>query len=102
MFTEDAGRPDFWQDGAKQPLKSNANAITGARWASPDEEYWSDNICTSIINCNNDNEIYSFHPGGAMFSFGDGSVHFVSEDTDLEIQVSIITRAGEDSTGGLN
>lgn len=105
MFSEDAGRPDYWVDGAKKPYptQNGGIAVSGARWASPDTEFWSDDITTnSIINVENDNEIYSFHPGGAMFSFGDGSVHFIAEDTDLDIQISIITRAGEDSTSGVN
>ena len=38
-------------------------------------------ICngTRTINCNNGNEVFSFHSGGANFLFGDGSVHFFSE-----------------------
>jgi prepilin-type N-terminal cleavage/methylation domain-containing protein len=104
MFTEDAGRPDYYKYRVKTPYTGQPTiAVTGGRWASPDQEYWSDEITsTSMINVDNDNEIYSFHAGGAMFSFGDGSVHFVSDDTDLDIQISIITRAGEDSTSGIN
>ena len=80
MYTPDAGRPDYYQDGhlvsdgatlqQLQLLDSDGTPRdwTGSRWASPDTEFWSHNICaggTSMINCNNSNEIYSFHPGGA-------------------------------------
>ena len=32
------------------------------------------------INCENKFAVYSFHPGGALILFCDGSVHFVNED----------------------
>ena len=35
----------------------------------------------------------SFHPGGAMFAFGDGSVHFLSESIDQVTLESLATRA---------
>ena len=97
MYCEDAGRPDFYEDGV-QKNNDPRYPVSGARWASPDTELWTDDFCgNSFINCNNANEIYSFHSGGAMFAFGDGSVHFLPEDADLEIQVSLTTRAGEDT-----
>jgi prepilin-type processing-associated H-X9-DG protein len=52
-----------------------------------------------MINCNNENEIYAFHVGGAMFAFADGSVHFISDTTDIAVQVALLTRAGEDVPG---
>ena len=95
LYCEDAGRPDKYEDGVLKPADP---LVTGSRWASPDTEFWTDDFCgNSFINCHNGNEIYSFHSGGAMFAFGDGSVHFVPEDTDIEIQTSLITRAGEDT-----
>jgi prepilin-type processing-associated H-X9-DG protein len=105
MYSPDAGRPDYYQDGHPKydPTlldgDGSYNDKTGSRWASPDTEFWSHNICaggTSLINCNNGNEIYSFHVGGAQFSFADGSVHFVADSLDIEVQISLITRAGED------
>jgi prepilin-type N-terminal cleavage/methylation domain-containing protein/prepilin-type processing-associated H-X9-DG protein len=100
MYSEDAGRPDLYEDGVK---KSTTN-VSGSRWASPDTEFWSHEICAggnSLINCNNDNEVYSFHIGGAMFSFADGSVRFLSDDLDIETQISVNTRAGDDVVTGL-
>jgi prepilin-type N-terminal cleavage/methylation domain-containing protein len=103
LFSPDAGRPDYYIEGVKQPLSKGL--VTGARWASPDSEYFTskDGLCvgaTSILNCNNSNENYSFHVGGGNFSFGDGSVHFLADALDVSVQVSLVTRAGEDSTAG--
>jgi prepilin-type N-terminal cleavage/methylation domain-containing protein len=101
MYSPDAGRPNKWQDGI--PILSVAN-VSGSRWADPNSEFWSHNICAggrSIINCNNDNEVYSFHVGGGIFSFTDGSVQFLSEDLDIELQISFNTRAGEDAVDTL-
>ena len=36
--------------------------------------------------------IYSFHPGGAHVSFGDGSVKFLSEFIDIAVLASLATR----------
>jgi hypothetical protein len=100
MYTPDAGRPDYWKDGKLDP-----NQISGgARWADPETEFWVHDICagsTSMMTCNNSNEIYSFHVGGLYVSFADGSVQFISNALDTEIQVSLITRAGEDTVTGI-
>lgn len=41
-----------------------------------------------------DNEIRSFHPGGANTAFADGSGRFLSESLDREVVAAICTRAG--------
>ena len=92
MWAPDVGRPDRWEDGYLDP---NAGAISGSRWASPDNEWWSHDICdggNSMMNCNNDNEYYDVHIGGGLYGFGDGAVHFIADDTDLNIQVALSTR----------
>ena len=48
------------------------------------------------MNCSNYDEIYSFHVGGANFLFGDGSCTFLTESLDVDIFVSLFTRAGDD------
>ena len=40
----------------------------------------------------------SYHPGGANFVMGDGSVHFLSESIDHQIYASLGTRAGSEPT----
>ena len=46
------------------------------------------------INCTNDREVYSFHPGGANAVFADGSVHFLKAGIDIRIFARLVTRAG--------
>jgi prepilin-type N-terminal cleavage/methylation domain-containing protein len=100
MYSPDAGRPDKWQDGKK----TEGDIVSGSRWADPDQEFWTHNICAgqnSLINCNNDNEVYSFHVGGGLFGMGDGSVQFLADTLDIEVQLSFTTRAGEDFVDSL-
>jgi prepilin-type processing-associated H-X9-DG protein len=46
------------------------------------------------INCTNQTEIYSFHPGGANALFADGSVRFLKASMDIRILARLVTRAG--------
>ncbi len=52
-----------------------------------------------VINCSNARNAgyYSFHPGGAQFLLGDGSVRFVSETVDKYVFASMITRENNES-----
>lgn len=94
MLFEDAGRPLEYVDGQL----IDGEDVNGARWASRKQEFQLKEICgeAQMFNCDNKNEIYSFHPGGAMFLYGDGSVHFHAETMDANLFVSLFTRAGDD------
>jgi prepilin-type processing-associated H-X9-DG protein len=48
------------------------------------------------INCSNDNEIYSFHTGGANAVFADGSVRFVNASVPIRVIATLITRDAGD------
>ena len=43
-------------------------------------------------------EAYAFHPGGANFLFGDGSVKFVKDTIPIRIFAKLVTRAGGEIT----
>ena len=105
MYAPDAARADHWVDGVMIGSPPDPmHTTTGARWADPENEWWAHDLCagsTSMINCNNSNEIYGFHPGGVVVALGDGSVPFLADSIDTDIQVSLITRAGEDTVTGL-
>lgn len=55
-----------------------------------------DSVTSMAMNVTNENEIYSFHAGGAQFLFADGHVQFLGEDMDLQVLAALITRAGSE------
>jgi len=56
---------------------------------------------TSIMNCDNYSEIYSFHPGGAIVLFGDASADYLSETVNIDTFISLFTAGAEDVVGEL-
>ena len=51
------------------------------------------------MNCDNFSELYSFHPGGCVLLFGDGSADLVSEDIDVDTFISLFTASADDIPG---
>ena len=49
-----------------------------------------------VMNCTNDNEVYSFHPGGANFAFADGSVKFIRDSIRNATFAALVTKAAGD------
>jgi prepilin-type N-terminal cleavage/methylation domain-containing protein/prepilin-type processing-associated H-X9-DG protein len=98
LLAEDAGRPRRWQTG--QPVPDQFSA--GGPWASSANLIAVRGSIASALpdgppcalNCTNDQEIYSFHPGGANVLFADGSVHFLAGSLDIRILARLVTRAG--------
>ena len=80
---------------------ATAAVATGRNWADHQSFFDVHETCgeTQMMNCTNDNEIYSFHVGGCNFTMGDGSVRLVQESIDPEVFVSLFTRAGNDVVG---
>lgn len=89
LFFEDAGRPYHYIEGKYQ----NKNTISGAKWADVDAFFYTHTVCfnTELINCDNANEMYSFHPDGCNFVYADGSVHFHVHTLNPETFVSLFT-----------
>jgi len=100
MFFECGGRPYKFLENRRRgdPEASPKEPLSGAEWASAEAEFWIHEVCndSQLFNCSNRNEIYSLHPGGANFVYGDGSVHFHSETIDADTFVSLFTRAAGD------
>ncbi|WP_425615579.1 DUF1559 domain-containing protein [Anatilimnocola sp. NA78] len=112
IVLEDAGRPQFWVRRKKGPDDINfdpcgkadvaGGVVKGAAWADPAGEftlhsYANDGLsCPGpcIMNCSNNNEAYSFHPGGINVAFADGSVRLLSESLKQATYFAMITRAG--------
>jgi prepilin-type N-terminal cleavage/methylation domain-containing protein/prepilin-type processing-associated H-X9-DG protein len=96
MVFEDAGRPILYgPDAGTTQFPSDK----GLNWADPENRIAIQVWCGRTINCNNGNEIYSFHPGGANFAFGDGAVRFLREDVSSGTFVALFTRGAGDVPG---
>lgn len=97
LLTEDAGRPALWLAGKKVP-----GSVDGGPWAafksgiilqgSSLDGVQRPGPCA--LNCTNDHEAYSFHPGGANAVFADRSVHFLNAEMNIQILAALVTRAG--------
>jgi prepilin-type N-terminal cleavage/methylation domain-containing protein len=103
MFFESAGKPNRYIEGVfllDNPVKEHeyqwASNLTYDIWGDSSE---SKCRVTTIMNCDNEHEIYSFHPGGAIFAHGDGSVDYVGESIDIDVFVCAFTRASNDVPG---
>ena len=103
MLSECAGRPDRWVKG----VLVTAGAAQDGGWANRDNEYIVHGASATDgttapgpchTNCNNGNEVYSFHSGGANHVFADGSVHFITAGMDIRQFVKFITRQAGDIT----
>ncbi len=84
--------------GVSGGINNSAAAVEycGQAWQAPG--------CTGMVggqtvtiqgnNAGNNDEIFSFHPGGANCLFGDGSVKFMKATTNLVVLRSVVTAAG--------
>jgi len=98
FYIEDAGRNDEYV--ARKRL-TGANAVGGA-WSDEAAEFGFQG-CTppndtrpglTVMNCTNDGEPYSFHPGGINVGMCDGSVRFIAETISIRNFARLITAQG--------
>ncbi|QDU54493.1 DUF1559 domain-containing protein [Aeoliella mucimassa] len=94
MFFETGGRPIYYVNGNPRMDGTGHDETQGGHsWAKYDNWHDVHNRCgNSLMNCNNNEEIYSFHVSGCFFGYGDGSVHFHEESMDPDVFVSLFTR----------
>lgn len=102
LLWEDAGRPDVWQLG-----QNTGGVNSSGGWFDMQTEFYihgssldgSGGRCA--INCTNEDEVYSFHTGGAQLALADGSVHFISENADFAVIAAYVSCAGGEIPGNL-
>lgn len=102
LMAEDAGRPVWFIRGA---VAGTGLIPPGAGWADDAQDFFLHGAQGDVlaspagpcaINCHNDGEMYSFHPGTAGALFADGHVKFLSASTDIRTVARFITpRGGE-------
>jgi len=70
------------------PLEARIRSVTS--WAS----------CNTVFKsragnfCDFGQEFHSYHPGGSVFAFADGSSHFLVENIDIKLFSSLLSRRG--------
>jgi prepilin-type N-terminal cleavage/methylation domain-containing protein/prepilin-type processing-associated H-X9-DG protein len=105
FVVEDGGRPELWRMGQYRSGLSSAGA-----WSDPNLEIaldGSDRVLDTngqglgpcVMNCTNDNEMYSFHKGGANIAMADGSVRFLRETIRDTTFAALVTKAAGDIVG---
>ena len=102
MVLEDAGRPERYEEGIWTPPSNGRYPARNEHWADPENRITIQALCrgNQVVNCNNGNEIYSFHLGnGANYCFGDGSVRFIRQDIAPATFAALYTRAGGEVAG---
>jgi prepilin-type N-terminal cleavage/methylation domain-containing protein/prepilin-type processing-associated H-X9-DG protein len=82
-----SGPPNSAAGAVKSPINNNKTPTNG-----PTDCPWATN------NCGPNDEIFSFHPGGAIAVFADGSAHFLAEVIDPISMRALVTRSGDDAS----
>jgi prepilin-type N-terminal cleavage/methylation domain-containing protein/prepilin-type processing-associated H-X9-DG protein len=106
MVVECSGRPAIFRE-AKRWLELSSDQGNG--WVDSEGGFSLDGSDASgtrlgqgpslspyAMNRTNENEPYSFHPGGAHFLYADGHVEFTSDSIALAIAAALFTRAAAD------
>jgi prepilin-type processing-associated H-X9-DG protein len=107
MVVECGGRPLVFRDGRPDRNLSNDQGIGWADSEGPFsldgsnvdgslEGCGTEGNCRFPLNRRNDNEPYSFHPGGANFLFADGHVQFLDDAIPLRTLAALCTRNARD------
>ncbi|WP_435018902.1 DUF1559 domain-containing protein [Tundrisphaera sp. TA3] len=125
-IAESAGRPIVYRRGGRTVNDGSAHYSNGGGWSRPASDFSIDGSDLGgnntpgpcPMNCTNgqdqgptpsitypyylsegSGEAFAFHPGGANFLFGDGSVKFLKETISMRIFAGLVTRGGGEIQG---
>ena len=107
-IAEDTGRHEEMGSLYEDPVEGGVRKQW--RWADPDNAFgvswrvnqqlrpWGgpDDCPWLTMNCGPNDEIFSFHPGGAYAVFCDGHASFLAEETDHRVIRALVSRAEND------
>lgn len=109
LVTEISGRPNLHirgVDQAAQTLQAGWSVWSGLNSMAL-RAYASDGITLAtadqpatwqqVVNCNNNQAIYAFHPGGANVLLCDGSVQYLNEGVEVDTVFALVTRDGDET-----
>jgi len=88
MLSEISGRPEKWELGRRV----SDNDLLFCGWADPTNQFRAS--ASQPINETNEENFYSFHPGGANMLLADGSVHFINQEVAPSVMVDVISHRG--------
>lgn len=97
ILAECAGRNRRFVMGREDP----AQTWTAGPWANPNSRLQIggcnparplDPVGPVAVNCINDKEIYSFHPGTAGVAMCDGSVRYLRQSVHIDVVLRLLTR----------
>ncbi|MFL5329430.1 MAG: DUF1559 domain-containing protein [Gemmataceae bacterium] len=96
VMPEDAGRPNEY----KAKTGASGWQIGPYSWNDPEAPFWIQDWCgTKGFNCQNGNELWSFHPGGGNYLMGDGAVRFIPVTINWDVFYMLWTRQAGDRPG---
>lgn len=120
MYAESAGRPYVYRRGNKKFSDLPYARVNAGGWSRPASDFSVDGSSYDgaslpgpcAINCTNGEDVgsvafphpyygsegtaeaFAFHPGGANFAFGDGSVRFIASTIGIREFARLVTRQG--------
>ncbi|QDV27989.1 DUF1559 domain-containing protein [Aureliella helgolandensis] len=99
LLFENAGKPDHWRLGKKQPAVTHAQFYSHGPWAGNNGVgvyNWSEDgtvkgcdTCNRFINVDNELSPYSFHTGIVVIVLADGSTQTLSDSVDSQVFVNL-------------
>lgn len=98
LMHEVGGRPASYRTGGRKV----SGTVSGPGWADRDNEFIAHGFTGDgasspgpcFMSCTNNNEDYSFHPGGCNVLLADGSVRFARQSIDVRVWCRLVSRNG--------